>query len=1073
MKAFLWRSLLAGVVLVVLAGRPAAAAERLCDPSFENCRTPLIDLINAETVGIDAAWWFMEDSRYANALISRWQAGVPVRVIIDTQANAGYPLNADMLKMVKDAGIPMREKTTGGILHWKMMLFAGQNEVEFSGANYSSNAFVPNEPYTDYVDELIYFTDAPAIVNSFKTKYDDLWTSTTGYANYANITSPLTRVYPTYTIDPEMNLPPGSSSVDFANRSVSRYNAETQQIDAIMYRITDRRHTDALINAMNRGVRVRLISEPEQYRDPTRLWHSWNVDRLYMAMLDATARGLAGGAIKHRAHAGLNHEKMTVLHGLQLAVYGSSNWTSPSANSQAEHNIFTKKLWFFQYGLDHFDRKWNNTTGNIETEDFVPLPPDRPTYVSPANSASNQPTTLTLRWYAGPWAHKYDIYLGTDPNPPLLVGDVELGPSASSTDYVTYTPPTALEEGRQYYWRVVSKTMANVTANGPVWSFVTTGGVAPSLGAGDLNLYAANAPVVQGRWSRLADSTAAGGYRLSNPNAGAPKMTGPLASPADYFELTFNAVAGTPYHLWLRGKATSNSYSNDSAYVQFSGSVSSAGAPIWRIGTTSAATVSIEDCSGCGVAEWGWNDNAYGSVAAPFHFAETGPVTVRVQVREDGLSIDQIMLSPDKFLSASPGATKFDVNIYPENTGGDAGTPPPPPDSSGTLVVYAGKAPALAGAWTTVADSSAAGGAALVLPNAGRAKVTAALASPTDYAELTVGVTAGKAYRLWIRGKATSNLYSNDSVFVQLSGSVDASGNPIYRIGTTAAADVNLEDCGGCGLSAWGWQDNGWGVGVMGPVVYFATSGTQTIRIQNREDGLLIDQVMLSPDAYLNAAPGTLKDDATTYPENLGGAEPPPTEPPPESTNTIVLHAGTSSALVGAWTTTADSGAAEGTAIVLPNAGRAKVTTALADPLDYAELTFTAAATAPYRLWIRGKATGDLYSNDSVYAQFSGSVDASGSPIYRIGTTAAADVNLEDCGGCGLSGWGWQDNGWGVGVMGPLVYFATSGTQTIRIQNREDGLLIDQIVLSPDAYLNASPGSLKDDTTIYPEKTAP
>ena len=37
------------------------------------------------------------------------------------------------------------------------------------------------------MDESIYFTDDAVVVNSFRTKYDDLWTNTTGYANYANI----------------------------------------------------------------------------------------------------------------------------------------------------------------------------------------------------------------------------------------------------------------------------------------------------------------------------------------------------------------------------------------------------------------------------------------------------------------------------------------------------------------------------------------------------------------------------------------------------------------------------------------------------------------------------------------------------------------------------------------------------------------------------------------------------------------------------------------------------------------------------------------------------------------------
>jgi hypothetical protein len=52
--------------------------------------------------------------------------------------------------------------------------------------------------------------------------------------------------------------------------------------------------------------------------------------------------------------------------------------------------------------------------------------------------------------------------------------------------------------------------------------------------------------------------------------------------------------------------------------------------------------------------------------------------------------------------------------------------------------------------------------------------------------------------------------------------------------------------------------------------------------------------------------------------------------------------------------------------------------------------------------------------------------------------------------------------------MGPLIYFETSGTQTIRIQVREDGFSIDQIVLSPGTFLNVSPGALKNDNTILP-----
>ena len=173
------------------------AAERLCEPAFEDCRAPLLNLINNETVRIDVAFWFMQDTRYEAAIIARWRAGVPVRVLVDPKANPTYIGNAQVLADLAAAGIPMRYRlpTAPGILHWKMMLFAGQNTVQFSGANYSPTAFVFQAPYSDYEDETPYFSDDPAIVNSFKTRYDDLWLDTTFYGDYANITPPLTRVW--------------------------------------------------------------------------------------------------------------------------------------------------------------------------------------------------------------------------------------------------------------------------------------------------------------------------------------------------------------------------------------------------------------------------------------------------------------------------------------------------------------------------------------------------------------------------------------------------------------------------------------------------------------------------------------------------------------------------------------------------------------------------------------------------------------------------------------------------------------------------------------------------------------
>ena len=145
----------------------------------------------------------------------------------------------------------MRFKHGGGILHWKMMLFVGQNTLEFTGANYGASFFVPTTPNVNYIDEAIYFTSDQSLIQSFKTKYDNLWTDTLNYSDYGNITGPLTRKYPTFAINPELNFPwTRRRQPDFYNRWRSTWT-RTQKIDIIMYRITNQRYTDTRCAAVH------------------------------------------------------------------------------------------------------------------------------------------------------------------------------------------------------------------------------------------------------------------------------------------------------------------------------------------------------------------------------------------------------------------------------------------------------------------------------------------------------------------------------------------------------------------------------------------------------------------------------------------------------------------------------------------------------------------------------------------------------------------------------------------------------------------------------------------------------
>jgi Bacterial Ig domain/Right handed beta helix region len=680
------------------------------------------------------------------------------------------------------------------------------------------------------------------------------------------------------------------------------------------------------------------------------------------------------------------------------------------------------------------------------------------------------------------------------------------------------------------------------------------------------------------------------GFAGSAPDRGAheyghPRSTygpRPLATAAPAGPTGLTATAGAA-HIDLRWTDASLNEAG------FAIERSTAGQPFVRIGNVAPGTATYSDTSVAAGTEYAYRVAAYNE-AGSSPYSNTASATVpagcgaanEIELRWTDESTDEAGFSIERSTAGQPfvwiGSVASDTVSYTDTSVAAgieyayrvaaynaAGTSSYSNIASATVmtgcdavdevVLYPAEAPTVEGNWVVTADASAAGGFRLQNPNAGAAKLEAPLASPAHYFELTFDAEAGKPYRLWVRGKALNNDWANDSLFAQFDGSVDASGAAVYRIGTMSATWVGLEECSGCGLAGWGWQDNGWGAGVLGPPIYFASTGRQRIRIQVREDGLGLDQIVLSAARYLTAAPGPSKNDTTilsstsnaapavglTAPTDgatfaagsnitisatasdadgtvaqvdfyagttlLGTDKTVPygvtwsnvaagdytltaavidnagartastavrisvTDDTSTPADEIVLYAAEAPVVAGNWAVTADATAAGGFRLQNPNAGAAKLEAPLATPAHYFELTFDAEAGKPYRLWVRGKALNSDWANDSLFAQFDGSVDASGAAVHRIGTTSATWVGLEECSGCGLAGWGWQDNGWGAGVLGPPIYFAASGRQRIRIQVREDGLGLDQIVLSAARYLTAAPGPSKNDTTILPKTT--
>ena len=110
----------------------------------------------------------------------------------------------------------------------------------------------------------------------------------------------------------------------------------------------------------------------------------------------------------------------------------------------------------------------------------------------------------------------------------------------------------------------------------------------------------------------------------------------------------------------------------------------------------------------------------------------------------------------------------------------------------------------------------------------------------------------------------------------------------------------------------------------------------------------------------------------------------------------------------------------------------------------------------------------DSKFNDAVWVQFS-DAQVNGAAIYPMHTTSGLLVNLaNDSTGASVSGWGWQNMAYWLSQP-TTVTFASTGSHTMRIQIREDGVQFDQIVLSPAQYSGAAPGPIARDNTIVPK----
>jgi PKD repeat protein len=492
----------------------------------------------------------------------------------------------------------------------------------------------------------------------------------------------------------------------------------------------------------------------------------------------------------------------------------------------------------------------NATALNVGTFDnvtFTPAaaaqPPAAPSSPTPANGATAISTAASLTWSAI-GATSYDVSFGTT-NPPATV--------ATALTTASYRP-ASMNAGTTYYWRILARNSAGTTT-GPVWSFTTasapTGGTVPApwltqdigpVGLTGSATYTSGTFTVEGSGADIWGASDAFHFVHQPLNADT--------------EIVARLVNLTNTHQYAKaGVMVRAGLDSTAAHVLLN---AIPGGPIEMVARASQGGTGMVVAS------------AVQSVPAWLKLARSGS-TVTGYVSSNGSTWTQVG-STTVSLGAAPyvglavtshDTTRLNTATFDSVTVG-TGSQPPPTTSSGDVVIYASDTASIArrGSWVTASDSLSPGGIKLTTPDQNISTTNAPLATPQHYLDVTFSADAGKQYRVWLRLRARNNQKANDSVWVQFSDSL-VNGSAMYRMNSTSGLLVNLATTASASsLQAWGWKNNAYWLS-QPTAVTFATTGTHTMRIQIREDGVELDQIVLSPVRYFSNAPGGVSNDTT------------------------------------------------------------------------------------------------------------------------------------------------------------------------------------------------------------------
>lgn len=153
------------------------------DPEVAGIEANLIELLNSAETGIDGAFYELDLSQLAQALINAQTRGVLVRLVYDNAEASDHPERLEIIKALQSAGIVLVPDKRSALMHNKF--FVIDKKILWTGSfNFTENASHKN-------NENAVIFNIPQLVANYQKEFEEMFVG-----QQFGITSPADTPYP-------------------------------------------------------------------------------------------------------------------------------------------------------------------------------------------------------------------------------------------------------------------------------------------------------------------------------------------------------------------------------------------------------------------------------------------------------------------------------------------------------------------------------------------------------------------------------------------------------------------------------------------------------------------------------------------------------------------------------------------------------------------------------------------------------------------------------------------------------------------------------------------------------------